>query len=289
MEFNNNKEEYQYENINTNKKKKKKTGRVFSEAHPPNKLGEREKIPSYSQIHKDISNLQINEDKIYYRQFTKDDIEEVKLLHKEWFPIDYDNDYFERIMKNDSEREYFTLGAMYRENEKEYILGAILCELRSETHLKSQIPNLTYKKYSISILTDILNFTPEYEYAYIMTIGVVDECRRMKLGTKLLNKAIEYYFNRKNCLGLYLHVVHYNQTAINFYRRNNFIECSTLKNYYKIKEEVYDSIVFVKFFNQMERKNSAVLDIFINFFKFIFFIITLGLFFKCIRRKSKLY
>jgi len=31
----------------------------------------------------------------------------------------------------------------------------------------------------------------EYQAAYIMTIGVVDECRRMGLGTMLLNEVIK--------------------------------------------------------------------------------------------------
>jgi ribosomal protein S18 acetylase RimI-like enzyme len=54
--------------------------------------------------------------------------------------------------------------------------------------------------------------------AYIMTIGVVDECRRLGLGTQLLNKAIQVlkkYWSA--CEILYLHVVDYNESAIRFY------------------------------------------------------------------------
>jgi len=51
-----------------------------------------------------------------------------------------------------------------------------------------------------------------------MTIGVVDECRRLGLGTQLLNKAIQVlkkYWSA--CEILYLHVVDYNESAIRFY------------------------------------------------------------------------
>jgi ribosomal protein S18 acetylase RimI-like enzyme len=34
-------------------------------------------------------------------------------------------------------------------------------------------------------------FCREYLGAYIMTIGVIDECRRLGLGTMLLDKTIE--------------------------------------------------------------------------------------------------
>ena len=58
---------------------------------------------------------------------------------------------------------------------------------------------------------------------YIMTIGVIDECRRYGLGTKLLlatNQTLIDFW--PNCVVLYLHVIDYNQAAIRFYERNGF-------------------------------------------------------------------
>lgn len=61
----------------------------------------------------------------------------------------------------------------------------------------------------------------EYLGAYIMTLGVVDECRRLGLGTMLLNEVIKVInHNWMNCEVIYLHVVDYNETAIRFYERN---------------------------------------------------------------------
>jgi len=38
-----------------------------------------------------------NEDRIYYRPLTREDLEEMKELHSEWFPLSYRDDFFERI------------------------------------------------------------------------------------------------------------------------------------------------------------------------------------------------
>jgi ribosomal protein S18 acetylase RimI-like enzyme len=64
-------------------------------------------------------------------------------------------------------------------------------------------------------------FCREYLGAYIMTIGVIDECRRLGLGTMLLEKTIEILQqNWTICEVIYLHVIDYNESAIRFYERN---------------------------------------------------------------------
>lgn len=80
-----------------------------------------------------------------------------------------------------------------------------------------------------------------------MTIGVVDECRRLGLGSRLLNHTIEYLQNNyKNCEIIYLHVVDYNETAIKFYERNGFTQHKRLKNHYIIFNKPYDALIFYK-------------------------------------------
>ena len=46
---------------------------------------------------------------------------------------------------------------------------------------------------------------------YIMTIGVIDECRKMGLGTQLLNATIEVVERDfADCVCIWLHVIDYN-------------------------------------------------------------------------------
>lgn len=87
----------------------------------------------------------------------------------------------------------------------------------------------------------------EYIGAYIMTLGVVDECRRFGLGTKLLNQVIKVINeNWMNCEVIYLHVVDYNESALKFYERNNFRTLKRIKNHYVIFEKMYDGLLLYK-------------------------------------------
>ena len=69
-----------------------------------------------------------------------------------------------------------------------------------------------------------------------MTIGVVDECRRDGLGTKLLEYT-ELIVSKQypTCEIIYLHVVDYNDAAIKFYNKNSFMTSRTIKDHYVIK------------------------------------------------------
>jgi ribosomal protein S18 acetylase RimI-like enzyme len=85
--------------------------------------------------------------------------------------------------------------------------------------------------------------------AYIMTIGVVDECRRLGLGTKLIDETVRIlHRDFPQCSLLYLHVVTYNESAIRFYlnERNGFIRFNEIKDHYVIFEKNYDAVTLYK-------------------------------------------
>ena len=96
-----------------------------------------------------------------------------------------------------------------------------------------------------------------YDFCYIMTIGVIDECRNFGLGTRLLNEVIyTIKQTRKKCLAIYLHVIEYNTVAIRFYLKNEFIECNNLRNYYYINNKYYHAKALCKVFsNDIENIN----------------------------------
>ena len=86
---------------------------------------------------------------------------------------------------------------------------------------------------------------------YIMTLGVIDECRQMGLGTLLLNQKCKEVLNcYPECRIIYLHVVDYNTSAIKFYTsKNDFVQCSVIKDHYEIFEQEYDAILLYKLIN----------------------------------------
>ena len=80
-----------------------------------------------------------------------------------------------------------------------------------------------------------------------MTIGVIDECRQMGLGTQMLNHTIGFVESKfPDCICIWLHVVDYNQSAIKFYNKNKFIKFQTLKKHYEIDGRDYDAIQFYR-------------------------------------------
>ena len=80
-----------------------------------------------------------------------------------------------------------------------------------------------------------------------MTLGVVDECRRLGLGTKLLEKTI-ILVNKLYpiCEAIYLHVVDYNEAAIKFYKRNNFVPLKRITEHYLIFDKMYDALLLYR-------------------------------------------
>jgi ribosomal protein S18 acetylase RimI-like enzyme len=285
---------------NTLINKKKKKMRVFSDAFPSNKQGDKYKMPCYSEVHKILTNYQIQEKNIYYRKLSREDIDEVKNLHKEWFPIDYGEEYFEKIFnalenKNENGIMFYTLGAVILINNMECILGAVICEMKTDAEFIRHAGKHSYRKVSFSIFDEVSLSGETYQFAYIMTIGVVDECRGLNIGSKLLNKMINYFTSyHPNCLGIYLHVVEYNKVAINFYRKNKFFEANGLRNYYHINGDVYDAVVFAKLFQPEERRQnkSFLMNLFENLiikpFKLILFCLSCGLGCRCFKKKYKI-
>lgn len=83
-----------------------------------------------------------------------------------------------------------------------------------------------------------------------MTIGVIDECRKLGIGSYLLkatmNAVLLHDHWKESCKIIYLHVAAYNQIALKFYDRNGFRKCKTLKEWYEIFEKPYDAILLYK-------------------------------------------
>ena len=293
--------------MSKNGNKKKENFKIFSEAFPPNKEGRRQKIPAYSPSHELLKNITINASNIIYKSLTLSDLSEIKNLHKEWFPIDYDDEYFKKIF-NTEHSIYFTIGAFYSiENKddnscKEIIIGMAMCEFRpvSDYFIKH-----TSRK-AIKKICDNIDFNEEvtsylkcqdYSVVYIMTIGVIDECRKLNIGTELINRIYEIGLNDYLCIGIYLDVVDYNKSAIKFYEKNGFEKVSKIKNYYDIKSNYFDADVFLRVFTRKEKDNfrrikySFISKLF-NYFvltpmNIIYKIIIFFLFCQCFRSKIK--
>lgn len=288
-------------------KHKKIDFQIFSEAFPPNKKGRREKQDISSSSHMLLKDTKLDPNNIIYKPLTKQDIEETKNLHKEWFPIKYSDEYFNTIF-NSKEGKYFSIGAFYNiineetKEKKEIIIGLALCEwiVGSDYFFKvfGKESALEISK-NINYIEEVYSYLKydDYHCIYIMTIGVLDEFRKMKIGSNIVERIINIGLSDKLCIGIFLDVIYYNYSAIKFYKRNEFKKVKTNKNYYNLNGTKYDAHVFLRIFSRKEKdrfryKNSNVIkksiDILLNPIFFIFKIIIFIIFLQCFRNKIKL-
>lgn len=88
-----------------------------------------------------------------------------------------------------------------------------------------------------------------------MTIGVLDECRKLGIGSFLLENTIKKILEHKEWQNqvqfIYLHVAIYNESAIKFYLKNGFCKHKTLKEWYQIFEKPYDAVLLFRKINQV--------------------------------------
>ena len=241
---------------NINKKYK-----IFSEAFPPNEKGERQQLLSLSSYHHLLNGITINPKDIIYKPLTKNNLIEVKNLHKEWFPVEYDDEFFEQIFNNNC-CNYFTIGAFYNiknSNEnREIILGLALCEWE---FISDYFINHTNQKVIDEICENIdINEEVQaclkcqmYHCVYIMTIGVLDEYRKMNIGTNILNNIYNIAIKDDICVGIYLDVIYYNKSAIKFYEKNNFKKVNEIKDYYDLNGKNYDANVYLRILSRKEK------------------------------------
>ncbi len=280
--------------------------KIFSEAFPPNEKGERQQLLSLSSFHNLVHGIEINTNEIIYKSLTKNNLLEIKNLHKEWFPIEYDDSYFQVILDNPC-GNYFTIGAFYNikncnNNEnKEIILGLALCEWDSISdyfinHTNSQTIEEISKNINVNEEVIACLKCQYYHCVYIMNIGVLDEYRKMNIGSNILTQILNIALKDDICVGIYLDVINYNKSAIKFYEKNNYKKVNEIKEYYEINGKKHDAHVYLRVITRKEKdefreKNKTSSFKFIN--KYIINPITyiikgflFILLFQCCRKKK---
>lgn len=175
-----------------------------------------------------------NDSNVQLRFLCPSDVPEVKRLCTEWFPIEYPDNWYEEIT---SSQQFFSLAAVY----KLQIIGLIVAEIKSQSKCNREDQGLLSS-----------HFAKNTEVAYILTLGVVRECRRNGIATLLLDSLISHLTTNPeedNCKAIYLHVLTTNMTAIRFYEHRNFRLHSYLPLYYSVHGSLKDGFSYVLYIN----------------------------------------
>lgn len=182
---------------------------------------------------------------IKYRKLKPKDLKEVKALHKEWFPINYSNEFFQSIGSTTHSIAAVVNPRKYGDSRTTHpvIVGMILFRIQvnsSNEHIK-----FTYM-FSVT------------HSCYIATLGVVEAMRGHGIAKQLLLRckgACEARVERP--LFISLHVITHNTDAIGLYEKLGFQRNSTNHNHYYIDGKYYDGYLYILY---MDESASPVLS-----------------------------
>ncbi|KAH8582112.1 span like family amino acetyltransferase [Cryptosporidium sp. chipmunk genotype I] len=225
---------------------------------------------------------------IDFRRVLPGDVTQLEELHKELFPIIYDRQFYEGIasgithgwvavwkLSESSKSSYF--------ESDELIIGFVTtsqdCRIIKDNdykHVIKSIPeSFLLQELREKIQDESFEISPSpfgvsvYKYlVYILTMGVVEEFRFLGIAKQLLNIVIGYYQKFSPTVNaLFLHVVDYNSSAINLYKRLKFEEILHWNNFYKILDGFYGSYLFSYNYDRSDSKNlfDCYIDVGSNF------------------------
>lgn len=224
----------------------KKEGKFTSDAFPPDADEDiSEKNQYVAEVHHlllDSEHSQLKElvktpGKLRYTSEVNEEyIHQLDHLHKEFFPVEYGDLFFQYIRRG----ELRTLNCLAMlpdksdnpvPQEKEYIVGCLVYKVKDFD--TSQLSYWEQTK---------LMFKKKKYSAHIYTLGVVHEFRGTGLAQNLFSKFLELECKPNQIKHLFLDCASYNKSALKFYQKAGFLALKRTQNYYHIFGKDYDSI-----------------------------------------------
>jgi len=167
------------------------------------------------------------------RFLSPQDIDQVKILCRDWFPIEYPDTWYQEITSNP---RFFSLAATLNGT----IIGLIVAETKELGQLAKE---------DRSLLASC--FRSGTKVGYILSLGVSQQFRKQGIASLLLDQLISHLTSEQfsQVKALYLHVLTTNTQAISFYEHRGFQVHSFLPYYYAIKGKRKDGYTHVLYLN----------------------------------------
>lgn len=174
---------------------------------------------------------------IIYRPIRPSDLEVLEQIHAALFPIRYERDFFVNVVNGHGIVSWAAVDVSRLDGRTEEVIGFVTTRL------------ILAKE---SEIDDLLSFDASRKdpaLVYILTLGVVEQYRNLGIAKALVREVIKYASGIMNCKAVYLHVIAYNQPAIQFYQKMLFKLVRRLPMFYYINGQHYDSYLFVYYIN----------------------------------------
>lgn len=192
-----------------------------------------------SQIHKILYRLDKNKPlsaEIFYEPIHNEDyLDDMVELHKEWFPFSYDRNYFKKYVLR--HQKYITVGAFVKIGIKNYLVGFAVGDIVAEEKFRTTLPGVLVERGWYDFITPWVNC------CYLHSVGVIDEYRKLSVGTRLLEMFIDEA-RKKKCVSCYANVIIHNNSGIKFMEGNNWHYFGIEPKYYRFNETIFDAKTF---------------------------------------------
>ena len=174
--------------------------------------------------------------KLVLRFLCPNDIETLKHLCDDWFPIKYPDSWY-KLIANDE--RFYSLAAIFEQK----IIAILIAEIKP----RHQVSKEDYDLLSSSFHNDT-------KVAYILSLGVHKAYRRQGIASYLLQNFLtstctQQKLPHHEVKAIYLHVLSTNTAAIQFYKQNKFKLHHFLPSYYVINGINKDGCSYVLHIN----------------------------------------
>jgi ribosomal protein S18 acetylase RimI-like enzyme len=179
-----------------------------------------------------------------FRALTWRDIPQVRALHEEWFPIRYNDSFYDGAAQG-----------LWAETG-----GPMLARVAVElTDARVEVPNapilgaVTASTLPLSKVDDpdlIASGDRHHTHVmYILTLGARRSARRGGIASALIQQCLEHARAQRHCGAVYLHVKADNEGARRFYEKNGFRNLRFLPDYYLIDGVRHDAFLYIHYVN----------------------------------------
>lgn len=188
-----------------------------------------------------------------FRPIQESDRDRVKQLHEEWFPVVYQDDFYNDLVKERlAGKKLHTCVATVAAEDN----PAAAADDEEMPSAPGEIVScvvgsfVSAAKLSRRMQAMLLPDRQRYKRLfYVMTLGTVTEHRGSGLATAMIQWVESLVKQDTACGGVYLHVITYNTAAIRFYERLGFYRVEEIPEYYDIDGQKYASYLYAKYFN----------------------------------------
>eukprot|EP00525_Craspedostauros_australis_P007645 CAMPEP_0198134678 /NCGR_PEP_ID=MMETSP1442-20131203/60199_1 /TAXON_ID= /ORGANISM="Craspedostauros australis, Strain CCMP3328" /LENGTH=466 /DNA_ID=CAMNT_0043795825 /DNA_START=307 /DNA_END=1704 /DNA_ORIENTATION=+ len=176
---------------------------------------------------------------VVFRTILPKDRVRVQHLHEEWFPVEYQSDFYDELVHQRMTRTGDPLFTSIAANtESDQMVACVVASMVSTKRLNHASRKL--------LLANSDCFSRAF---YIMTLGTEAEYRKMGLATMLIRQCIDKVRGDPRCGALYLHVLIENTSAIRFYERLGFWRVKLIHDYYTINGEKRHCYLYARYFH----------------------------------------